>query len=227
MWRPDGLPHAIAWDLDGTLVDSAPDLAEVLNTMLGERGLSGLSLRKVRTMVGDGVQQLIERGFSASGTALSPEETAAMVPRFLDIYSGAATVRTRPFPFVREMLAYLSDAGVSQGVCTNKPEAVSRTIIEDLGLAGFFGNVTGGDTTLAKKPDARPLAACLEALGTKPKDSVMIGDSSVNVRTARALGLPVGLVAWGYTNVPARQLGADFVINDLTDLPRLIQTAQR
>jgi len=223
MLLPESL-KAVVWDLDGTLVDSAPDLAAALNTLLGEHGFEGHSVKKVTSMIGNGVKRLVELGFEAAHIPLPAEETEATVMSFMEMYSANANTLTRPYPYVLQMMKSLDESGVRQGLCTNKPEAVSRKIADALGLGEFIQSVVGGDSTPATKPDSRPLMACLDALGACPSTSVMIGDSAVDIDTARKLQMPVAVVNWGYANVPVEQLGADFILSDPTDLPRLLHS---
>ena len=215
-------PSAIIWDLDGTLVESAPDLATALNTLLNEQGQQGHTVVKVRPMIGGGVAKLIERGFRASGAPLDQAAVDAMVPRFMEIYTACATDHTDLVPSAREVLDYFYHAGIKQGLCTNKPIAVTRLILTALDIQGYFGSVIGGDSTNVKKPHPRPLLTCLEELQIRPEDAVMIGDSGADVGAARAAGVPVILVPDGYTGVPAVSLGADFVVGRLADIPSSI-----
>lgn len=216
-------PEAIIWDLDGTLVDSAPDLATALNTVLDKRGFAGHPLEAVRKMIGNGVPKLIERGFNAIGIRLEPGHLEQLVPLFIEVYTKCATDQTRPYPLITETLDQIREMNIPMGVCTNKPEALSRQILEDLGLSDYFSSVVGGDTTSARKPDPLPVLTCLRELVAKPEYSLMIGDSSVDVNAARAAGVGVGVVPWGYRHVPVTELGADFILDDPTELPSLIQ----
>ena len=215
-------PEAIVWDLDGTLVDSAPDLATALNTLLDKRGFAGHSLDTVRTMIGNGVPKLVERGFNAIGIRPEQEQLEKLIGLFVEIYRECATDNTRPYPLIVETLDKIRGMNIPMGVCTNKPEALSRQILEDLGLSAYFSSVVGGDTTSTRKPDPLPLLTCLRGLATEPASSLMIGDSVHDVHAARAAGVLVGVVPWGYRSAPVKDLGADFIINDLKLLPDLI-----
>jgi len=215
-------PEAIVWDLDGTLVDSAPDLASALNYVLEKRGFAGHSLATVRTMIGNGVPKLVERGFNAVGMRLDSGQLDQLVKLFVTKYVTCATDRTRPYPKIIETLKQISKLNIPMGVCTNKPEALSRQILEGLDLAGFFASVIGGDTTSARKPDPLPLLTCIGELLAEPASSLMIGDSIHDVHAARAAGMRVGVVPWGYRSAPVDELGADFVIRDLAVLPSLV-----
>ncbi|NNJ66312.1 MAG: phosphoglycolate phosphatase [Xanthomonadales bacterium] len=212
-------PAAVVWDLDGTLVDSAADLAKALNELLLENGQHSHSVEKVRTMIGAGVAKLIERGFRAAGAPVDASRRDAMVPRFMELYTACATETTQLVPHAREALEYFYHAGVKQGLCTNKPFTVTRLIVSTLDISGFFSSIVGGDSTAARKPHPLPLLTCLEELETRPEDAVMVGDSGADVGSARAAGVPVILVPDGYTGEPAVSLGADYVVGSLADLP--------
>jgi phosphoglycolate phosphatase len=215
--------ESIIWDLDGTLVDSAPDLHSALNTILDKRGFAGHSLATVRTMIGNGVPKLVERGFNAIGIRLEPAQLAVLVEMFVKEYKACATDLTRPYPGVVEALEYIHKVNIPMGVCTNKPEALSRQILEDLGLSVYFQSVIGGDSTDKRKPDPLPLLTCLSELGAEPGASLMIGDSIHDVHAAHSAGVLVGVVPWGYRSTPVEDLGADFIIHDLAGLPDLIR----
>jgi phosphoglycolate phosphatase len=215
-------PAAIVWDLDGTLVESAPDLATALNALLNEQGQQGHTVTNVRPMIGGGVAKLIERGFRASGAPLDEAARDALVPRFMEIYTACATQSTALVPHAREVLNHFYHAGIKQGLCTNKPISVTQLILNALDISGFFESVIGGDSTPMKKPHPLPLMTCLEELETLPEDAVMIGDSGADVGAARAAKVQIILVPDGYTGVPAVSLGADYVVGDLADIPNSI-----
>jgi phosphoglycolate phosphatase len=209
----------VIFDLDGTLVDSAPDIQVAVNKLLAQHGRKPLSLDVVTTMIGDGAPKLVERAFDATGDRPSPEGLPALTRRFLSFYEGHTTDLTRPYPGVPEALERLRSAGLRLGICTNKPEGPTRELLRDLGLAPFFGAVFGGDTMEGvKKPDPRLIQAVLDALDADRLKAVMVGDNANDVGAARAAGIPVILRAAGYTPVPAEQLGADRVIHDFREL---------
>jgi len=220
-------PTAIVWDLDGTLVDSAPDLAMALNTILDRRGFFTLSVDKVRPMIGNGVPKLVERGFNAVGVRLDKAQLDELIEMFLHEYKACATDSTRPYPGIVETLRTIHEMNIPMGVCTNKPEAFSRQILEDLGLAGFFSSVVGGDTTSTRKPDPQPVLTCLRELASEPASGLMIGDSIHDVHAANAAGVIVAVVPWGYRSVPVEKLGADFILHDLAGLTGLIRETEK
>ena len=211
-------PTTVVFDLDGTLIDSAPDLAGALNAVLGEQGLPPLSLDSVRAMVGEGVVKMLERGLAAAGMTMDDGLSNNLRDRFLDHYRDRMTQRTRPFPGVVEALESLRDAGTALAVCTNKRMDFTVPILETLDLARFFGAVIGGDSLAVAKPDPAPLRAAIERAGGSPGGAVMVGDSDIDVATARAVGVPVIAVSFGYTHVPPRELGADAVIDHFDQL---------
>ena len=214
--------EAIVWDLDGTLVDSAPDLRTALNAVLEKRGFFTHSLETVRGMIGAGVPKLVERGFNAVGVRPDSAQLHALVELFKAEYKTCATDLTRPYPGVVEALEQIRKLKIPMGLCTNKPEAFTRQILEGLGLLRFFGSVVGGDTTSRRKPDPLPLLTCLQGLEAEPAASLMIGDSAHDVHAAHAAGVTVGVVPWGYRSAPVEDLGADFIVHDLAVLPELI-----
>lgn len=215
--------ESIVWDLDGTLVDSAPDLASALNTVLDMRGFANHSLETIRTMIGNGVPKLIERGFNAIGMRLDANQLEQLIPIFVSVYSDCAVEQTRPYPQIVETLEQLQAMNIPMGVCTNKPEALSRQILEGLGLSKYFSSVVGGDTTSTRKPDPQPLLQCLGDLRTEPQAGMMIGDSIVDVDAARAAGVAVAVVPWGYRTQAIETLGADFILEDLAELQNFVR----
>jgi len=182
-------------DLDGTLVDSLPDLAAALNRLLGELGAGPLPAEAVRGMVGDGARRLVERGLAA---AALPTDPAAATTRFLELYGEGLTVGTRPYPAVPKTLARLRETGWRLALCTNKPEAPSRAILAGLGLEGFFAAVAGGDSLPRRKPDPEPLLTLLRELGGTPEAAVMVGDGTNDLLAAAAAGVPAVWAAYGY-----------------------------
>ena len=206
-------------DLDGTLVDSAPDLASAVADLLAETGRPPLDEAAVRRMVGDGVAKLVERALEASGGVPGGGALDAHVARYLAFYEGRLTEKTRPYPGAVETLSGLKDGGWRLAVCSNKPEAPSRQILAALGLDRLFEAVAGGDTFAVKKPDPGHLHGLLETMGAAPAQAVMLGDGRNDVLAARGTGLPVIAFASGYGPVPAHELGADALIETFADLP--------
>jgi len=217
------LTGPIIFDLDGTLVDSAPDLTEALNRVLADQGLPSVELAAVRHMIGDGAVKLIERGFAAAGLAFDGNLPQDLRQSFLDHYEDCMTDKTRPFPGVIEALEHLAGEGLRMAVCTNKPAAMSEVILDRLGLDRFFDALLGGDSLAVTKPDPAPLYAAIKGAGGEvvsgeASGAVMIGDSHTDVATARAAGTPVVVVSFGYTRIAPRDLGADAVIDHYDEL---------
>jgi phosphoglycolate phosphatase len=219
-----GVFRTVIFDLDGTLINSAPDLHEALNEALEPVGLRPLTLGEVESLVGDGAAVLVRRGLALSGASVLPETgEKAVLARFLDLYGSRATRLTRAYAGVPETLGKLASAGFALGVCTNKPERLSREILQGLGLHRHLAAVIGGDSLNGvRKPDPRHLLAAVEALGSRADATVMVGDSRNDVSAARALGVPVILRAGGYSQVPADDLGADAVVHEVSQLPAAI-----
>lgn len=208
------LPRAIIFDLDGTLIDSAPDLADALNSVLRSEGLREQALDDVKGMVGAGAKVLIQRGFAANGKALSESEAERLLPAFIADYRARATDKTRLMPGAQRLLTELAAAGIGLGLCTNKPEDISRQILEDFAIASLFGSIVGGDTTPAKKPDPRPLLHSLAELRCAADKALMVGDSAADAGVARAAGTGLALVTFGYSQVPVRDMGADVLVEE-------------
>jgi phosphoglycolate phosphatase len=200
-------------DLDGTLVDSVPDLAAALNRLLGARGLAPLSRAEVAVMVGDGVAKLVERAFAARGRLPDP---GAMAEYSAD-YGAHAAVETRPYPGVADALRALAEEGWRLAVCTNKPEAAARSVLSAVGLARYFAAIGGGDSFPVRKPDPAHLLATLKAAGGDPAQAVMTGDHANDVAAARGAGVPCVFAAWGYGPLAMAE-GAAAVAHDFPEM---------
>jgi len=208
----------IIFDLDGTLVDTAPDILAYLNEMLAELGRPDLEPDAVHTLIGDGVRTLLIRGLEASGGVPDDLDLDALFHRYLQRYAEQPMRTSRPYQGMVDMLEALTKAGVQLGVCTNKPQIPSDRLLRGLDLDRFFPVVIGGDALPVKKPDPAHLLTVLERLNVDPGRAVLIGDSNTDLKTARAAGTPCILVSYGYTPIPARDLGADRVIDHAADL---------
>lgn len=222
MPRADRFP-AILFDFDGTLIDSAPEIGAGLNGLLAERGRPPVSDAQVRAFIGDGAAKLVERGFAATGGPLPPDELPAAVARYLDIYADVPADPSCIYPGVVQTLRGLAADGHRMALCTNKPEGISRALLPKLGLDGIFGAVVGGDTLPRRKPQADPLLHALASLGVGPDGAVMVGDNANDVGAARAAGMPVIAVSYGYPRMAPQDLGADALIDAFADLPATLQ----
>jgi phosphoglycolate phosphatase len=213
----------LAFDLDGTLVDTAPDLMGTLNIILGEHGLAPLPLSAARNLIGKGAKALLDRGFAQSGQSLDGEQSDRLFARFLDIYQARIAQESRPFDGMERALDLFAEAGAGLVVCTNKRTDLSLALLGALGLTNRFKAVIGADSAPAPKPDARHYLTAIEAAGGVLERSLMIGDSAADVQAARNAGAPVVVFSFGYTEVPASDLGADVVLDHYDDLPSAVK----
>lgn len=212
---------AILFDLDGTLVDSVPDLAAAVNALLAEFGRPALSLAQVTGMVGDGAAKLVERALAASGAGDMPLSPA--LDRFLALYEVDPTRLTRPYDGVPAVLDELAAAGWRLGVCTNKPERATRAVLAGLDLDRFFPVVLGGDSGPTRKPDPGPLRTALGRLGSAPGSAAMIGDHRNDVAAARAAGVPVVFARYGYGATTLAGMTPDAFIDRFAELPHALR----
>ena len=215
-------PKAVLFDLDGTLVDSAPDIAAAVNELLAVYGLPSLSLAQVTTMIGRGVRVLVDEAFTASGMPLDKAALDKAERDMAPIYLRHLSGRTRLMPGALEAVAELHAERIAMVVVTNKPEAAARQVLMQFGLLDRLATVVGGDAVARKKPAPDGLFMALERLDRRPTDAVMVGDSVTDVTAARAAGMPVILVRGGYTQAPVEELGADLLCDSLHDLPRAL-----
>lgn len=214
--------HFVVWDLDGTLVDSAADIAWTLNSVFEEVDLPPVELARICEMIGDGVSTLVRRGFSAQGVELDSAMLAARLNRFIDIYSARPVGSAQLYPGIASALDRLRAAGIPQAVCTNKPAAISESVLEILDIRHYFTCVTGGDSTTRCKPDPLPLKFTAECLGRHTSDGILIGDSPADSGAARAAGMPVAIVDHGYSRVPLTSIDCDYRVSDVDAFSRHI-----
>ena len=214
-----GTRRDLIFDLDGTLIDSAPDLAHALNRLLAEFGRPPLDLATVRRMVGDGAPELVRRALTAGGAVVDPTAMPELFERYRGFYLATATLSTRAYPGVKETLAALRAAGYRMVVCTNKFQKPTMKILDFLDLTGFFDGVAGGDVVPARKPDPRHLLAALALVGGGPDQAVMIGDGINDVSAAKAAGIPTLLLDSGYGEIAADKLGGDGLLSAFSEIP--------
>ncbi|MDE2181479.1 MAG: HAD-IA family hydrolase [Alphaproteobacteria bacterium] len=213
---------ALVFDLDGTLVDTAPDLLAALNTALEAEGRPPVDPGDLRRLVGRGARVLISEAFKMVVGPANPDAQARMLACFLAYYEEHVADRSRPFPGVVETLTALNAQGVRLGVLTNKPHEMSIRLLEALGLSPLFRAIYGQGRKTYLKPDPRLFADVVHDLGGPGRGAVMIGDSITDVETARGAGAPVILVSYGYTPEPAHSLGADAVVDAFGDIPAAV-----
>lgn len=212
------MPAAVLFDLDGTLIDSAPDIAAAANRMLAEAGAAPLSLAEVKGFIGDGVAVLVQRIVAARGLPAAAEP--ALRARFLALYEADAATLTRPWPGVAAALGRIAAAGHPMAVCTNKPERPARAILAALGLDPFFAVVVGGDSLARRKPDPAPLRHAAAALGAH--SAVLVGDGEADAAAAAAAGIPFVLYTEGYRKSPVEALPHAARFADFAALPGLL-----
>lgn len=211
-------PPTLVLDLDGTLVDTAGDLTATLNDVLACEGLPPVTLEAARTMVGHGARAMLSNGLLAAGITAEPGRLDNLMAMFLDIYAGRIAETSRRFPGAIEALDRFAADGWLLAVCTNKLEGLSRQLLTATGIAGRFSVIAGQDTYGVRKPDPRHLIATIRDAGGELSSAVMVGDSEVDVQTARAAQVPVIAVDFGYSRIPVVDLAPDRVISHFDDL---------
>jgi len=211
-------PLTLVFDLDGTLVDSARDLMATLNFILRREGTAALPVEKAHSLLGAGARALLERGFAVGGQVVEPARMDVLYDDFLSYYAEHIADETVAFEGVLPALVALQAAGHPMAVCTNKMTHHSEKLLQALGLESYFAVVSGRDKYAYFKPDARHLTLSIAAAGGDPARAIMIGDSKTDIQTAINAGLPSICVDFGYTDVPAIELGATKVISHFDDL---------
>lgn len=215
--------EAVLFDLDGTLVDSAPDIATAINAVLTSQGLAELDVLAVRSLIGEGIRRLTEKAFLIRGKALSSDELESNTAAFAEKYSLCIADKTAPLPGVVESLTKFSRAGLKMAVVSNKAQALTEQLLARIGLLQFFDHVQGAQPALASKPAPDMALATLSKLKCAPSAAIFVGDSSIDVATGVACNLPVFLIKGGYTGNTDLLEGAFHVFQDFRDLVRWIQ----
>ncbi len=210
----------LIFDLDGTLVDSAPDLQHAVNQVLAEQGAEPLPLNDIRKMIGDGAAQLVARAFAARSLELRDPQAA--LQRFFRFYEADPTANTILYDGVRDTLVAAARRGFDMAVCTNKPQGPARVILERLGVAGHFSAVVGGDTHAFRKPDPRMLTLLLEQYGVAAPRTLMVGDSEVDAATAHAAQVPFALMTYGYRRGAVTDIPCLAALDEFSQLAPLI-----
>jgi phosphoglycolate phosphatase len=215
------MPPALIFDLDGTLVDTAPDLLGATNAVLAAQGRRPIDPASLRHMVGFGAASLITQAFAATGPAVTQEALPGLIEIFIAHYRDHIADFSRPFAGVEETLKALKADGARLGVLTNKPAELTGPLLDRLGMTSLFAAIYGAGRKRYTKPDPRIFHDVVEDCGGGP--AVMIGDSITDLATAQAAGAPCILMSYGYTPVPARELGADRVLDDFAQLPAALK----
>jgi len=208
----------VVFDLDGTLVDTAPDLIETLNVVFTRDGLPPLDYAAARDMIGGGARRMIESALKLQGRGLTEGVVDRLFADFVVYYGAHIADRSQPFPGLDAALDRLASRGCQFAVCTNKLESLSRLLLEALGLSRRFAAICGQDTFGMQKPDPEILRRTIRATGGALQRAVMVGDSGTDIATARAAGVPVVAVDFGYSETPVRELGPDRVISHFDHL---------
>jgi phosphoglycolate phosphatase len=210
--------RTVVFDLDGTLVDTAPDLINALNFVLDREGMPPIPLQSARNMIGAGARRLIERGLEADGRAASVADINRMTADFIDHYAAHIADRSRPFDGLESALDGLAALGYRFAVCTNKLEWLSQKLLDELGLSGRFSAICGADTFGVSKPDPAILQQTVARAGGELSATIMVGDAGPDIGVARRAGVPVIGVEFGYTEVPIADLKPDRLIGHMRDL---------
>jgi phosphoglycolate phosphatase len=224
---PDLTGATIVFDLDGTLVDTAPDLTAATNHALSLAGAAPVTVEELHPFIGRGSKAMIDAGLGFRGVSVSGEDSARLHKAFLEFYADNVAVASRPFEGVPELLDMLGHAGARLAVCTNKYEALSRLLLVELKLADKFAAVAGRDTFPVCKPDPAHLTGTIAMIGGRADRAVMVGDSEVDIATAVAANVPSIGVTFGYTSRPVRELGAGAVIDHYSEFPAALAKVLR
>ncbi|MGB7037122.1 MAG: HAD family hydrolase [Xanthobacteraceae bacterium] len=216
----------IVFDLDGTLVDTAPDLISTLNLILAREGLPPVDYDAARQMIGGGARGMIERAVAAEGRDCGKAEIERMFSAFIGHYAEHIADQSRPFPQLEETLGELTREGRRLAVCTNKLEWLSVRLLDTLNLSRHFVAVCGQDTFGVQKPDPKMLRLTIERAGGSPDRAIMVGDSGTDIRTSRAATVPVIAVDFGYSEVPIATLRPDRIVSSFADLPAAVRAIE-
>jgi phosphoglycolate phosphatase len=220
---PIDLPApTIVFDLDGTLVDTAPDLIETLNVVFAREGMPPVDYATARNLIGGGAKAMLVRGIESEGRTVEPAKLQTMFDDFIAYYSAHVADRSLPFPGLTDALDRLAARGCRFAVCTNKLEGLSRLLLEKLELTSRFEAICGQDTFGMQKPDPEVLRRTIAAAGGNMQHAVMIGDSATDIHTARAAGIPVIAVDFGYSETPVAEFGPDRMISHFDELPEAV-----
>jgi phosphoglycolate phosphatase len=221
------LPRTVVFDLDGTLVDTAPDLINALNFVLDREGLSPVPLHSARNMIGAGARKLIERGLELEGRAASQKDITRLTDDFVAYYAEHIADFSRPFDGLERALDDLAIRGYRFAVCTNKLEWLSKLLLDRLGLSARFSAICGADTFGISKPDPGILHQTVARAGGHISSAIMVGDAGTDIGVARRAGVPVIGVGFGYTEVPIAELKPDRLIRHMNELPAAVESLMR
>ncbi len=215
---------ALIFDLDGTLVDTAPDLHAATNHVLSTLKRRSISLDEVRAFVGHGARALIARGCEATGDPVDARAVETLYQEFIIHYAGHIAAHSKPYPGMLALLDRAKHAGLALGVCTNKLESLSVLLLEALDMKKYFGAIVGPDTTGVAKPDPKPYFETVSRLGLGANQSLMFGDSETDIRTAQNAGVPVIAVSFGYTAQHVSHFNPTHIIDHYDEAWPIIET---
>ena len=217
-------PRTLVFDLDGTLVDTAPDLISALNFVLDREGLAPVPLKSARNMIGAGARKLIERGLEVEGRAMSVDDVNRLTHDFIEYYAAHIADASRPFEGLEAALDDLEAQGFRFAVCTNKLEWLSRRLLDQLDLSKRFAAICGADTFGVSNPDPVILRETVARAGGLIAGAIMVGDAGPDIGVARRAGIPVIGVEFGYTDVPIAELKPDRLIGHMRELPAAVNS---
>ncbi len=213
---------SIVFDLDGTLVESAPDLLGAVNHVMQHIGCPAIGLETIRPIVSNGAKAMMFTAASSGNRHLSDEELLDLSPLFLEYYSNNAAVNSYPYEGVIEILKAIKASGGKLGVCTNKQEALAHKVLEELHLSSYFDAIIGHDTLGVYKPHPDHLLGTIQRMNGNKERAIMIGDSAPDILAAKAAGIPVIAVSFGYTETPVHELSPDAIIDKYQQLPEIL-----
>jgi len=214
----------VVFDLDGTLVDTAPDLINALNFVLAREGLPAVPMKSARNMIGAGARKLLERGLEVDGRDVSPGDLDRLTGDFIDHYAAHIADQSRAFEGLEGALDELSSQGCRFAVCTNKLEWLSKLLLDELKLSSRFSAICGADTFGVAKPEPAFLQQTVARAGGYLASTIMVGDAGPDIGVARRAGVPVIGVDFGYTDVPMAELKPDRLIGHLSELPAAVES---
>lgn len=222
----EGWPEAVVFDLDGTIADTAADIQHALNLALATEQVAPIGIATVKTMIGAGPAVLVERALARRGASTDAATVRKVTAAFNENYDQAGNALSRLFEDAGPCLEALSAMNIRMGICSNKPEPFCATLLADLGVLQHFPVVQGFGSGLPPKPDPRPLVTAFSRLGVTLDRALYVGDSETDVQTARAAGVPIALVSHGYTVTPVEELGGDWLLATLAELPGICRQAK-
>jgi phosphoglycolate phosphatase len=217
----------LVFDLDGTIVHSAPDLGNAINHVLVALGKNPLSVAEVQSMIGNGMPKLLQRGFAARHVKVTESEFEQHYDEFCNFYTENCCIDTAFYPGAVEMLEKVRADGYLTAICTNKLEPVTKIIMDQMDLTRLFDGIVGAEPPRPRKPDADPVFLAIERAGGSRDNAIMIGDSPADIGAGMAANLPTIAVSYGYTNVPPGELGADILIDFLSEVPVAVSKIQQ